>query len=174
MKAVMDFKASTSSKLIQNNPSTPPRPSGEVLRSNEAVSPTEVNRVTDFLKSKNINRSKLRQIESLKPGGADAIMKIATQLALGQNVQQPRFGIMGKIVQNLRLFEDESKNILSERPQISNNYHAPVQVFNGPVFFGSSSDSLLNCPNKRPRAVQSDYSIRQRRLEQTKEETFFS
>ena len=64
---------------------------------------------------------------------------------------------------------------LSQKPlSISNNYHAPVQVFNGPVYFGSSSESFNTFSKKRPRQVESENKIPKRRLVQTKEETFFN
>ena len=174
MKAVLQFKSSfAESKVQSGNPSTPPRPPGEVQRSLDTVSPTEVNRLTDFLNSKNINRTALREIESLKPGAADEVLRLAAEMSLGNQVQQPRFGIMGKIVRKLNLFEDSKDNSLSEIPaNISNNFNAPVQIFNGPVYFGSSSDSVQTFSNKRSRVLDSNSSIPKRRLIETKEETF--
>ena len=97
MKAVMDFKASLPSSNLEGSlMNTPPRPPGEVPRSKDAVSPTEVARVSGFLSSRNINDDVLRQVESIKPGASEEIMKIAAQLSLGKTVQQPRFEIMGK------------------------------------------------------------------------------
>ena len=81
---------------------------------------------------------------------------------------------MGKIVRKLRLFDDDTLNSNTNIPALSNNFNAPVQVFNGPVFFGNSSDSLQNLMNKRPREVDSGNTVLKRRYIETKEETYFS
>ena len=136
MRAIIDFKASNSNPVLEEC-KTPPPFTGEVLPSNDTVSPTEVERVQQFLQSRNINQTVLRAVESLKPGAADQVMKLAAHISLGKPVQRPRFGIMGSIVRRLRLFQDPNEESISQpQPTISNNYQAPVQVFNWPVFFG--------------------------------------
>ena len=128
-----------------------------------------------FLQSRNINQNVLREVESLKPGAADQVMKLAAHISLGKPVQRPRFGIMGSIVRRLRLFQDPNKESLSQaQPTITNNYQAPVQVFNGPVFFGAPSNAFDNLMNKRPREQHSENMNPKRRLIQTKEESFFN
>ena len=69
MRAIIDFKASNSNPVLEEC-KTPPPSTGEVLRSNDTVSPTEVERVQQFLQSRNINQTVLREVESLKPGAA--------------------------------------------------------------------------------------------------------
>ena len=66
MKAVIDFKASISE--CKQGSSTPPRAPGEIIRPKDAVSPTEVNRVSRFLHSKNITSPALPEIGAAKPG----------------------------------------------------------------------------------------------------------
>ena len=75
MKAVIDFKASISES--KQDSSTPPRVPGEIIRAKDAVSPTEVNRVSGFLHSKNITSPVLREIEATKPGATQQVLKIA-------------------------------------------------------------------------------------------------
>ena len=56
IKAVMAFKAQSSkNSSIMSNPSTPPRVPGEVKRSKDAVSPTEVHRLKNFLDAKGLD-----------------------------------------------------------------------------------------------------------------------
>ena len=174
IKAVLKYKKSLSpSTLESSHTSTPPRPPGELIRSRDTVSPTEVHRVTEFLNSKKINSQVLREVEASKPGASDEIMRIAAQLALGKQPQKPRFGILGGIVRKLRLFDDEGLNSnYNGTGNISNNYNAPVQIFNGPVFFGKSSDSEQNLMNKRSLDNDDGNTILKRRRINSEEETF--
>ena len=111
----------------------------------------------------------------MKPGASDIIMNLAAELSLGRRPQKPRFGIMGKIVRNLGLFDDvDDISNQNAHPQISQNYNAPVQIFNGPVIFGNSSDSFQNFMNKRSREVESGNTIIKRRHIESKEETFIT
>lgn len=77
------------------------------------------------------------------------------------------------IVRELRLFDDEGQISNYKGPGIiSNNYNAPVQIFNGPVFFDKSSDSLQNFMNKRSLDNDHENTILKRRRIKSEEETF--
>ena len=77
------------------------------------------------------------------------------------------------IVRELRLFDDEGQNSNYNGPgNISNNYNAPVQIFNGPVFFDKSSDSLQNFMNKRSLDNDHENTILKRRRIKSEEEIF--
>ena len=81
--------------------------------------------------------------------------------------------MMGKIVSKLRLFEDGNNMFSqSEPPKISKHYNAPVQIFNGPVFFGSSSDQKSQADKNQPRQVNTGNNISIRRVFESKERTF--
>ena len=83
--------------------------------------------------------------------------------------------MMGKIVSKSRLFEDGNDMSSSREPaRISNNYNAPFQIFNGPVFFGSSSDEKNNALKKRPRQDDTGNNIPKRRVLESKEQNFFN
>ena len=122
--------------------STPPTVPGEILRSKAHVSPTEVHRVQSLLKSRRIGTTELREAENIMPGASDTILKIAAQLALGNNVRQPRFGVMGTLVKKLGLFGDDVAREYHKPSASPNTYNAPVQVFNGPVYFGGATNSF--------------------------------
>ena len=144
MRAIIGFKENQKICGDQGqHPTTPPKQPGEVNRSREAISPTEVQRLQQFLDSKGIGANDLREVESVKPGASKQVLNMATQLSLGKNIQRPRFGIMGTIVNKLGLFEKTNCNSISNESKSQNIYHAPVQVFNGPVFFGGSPQTLF-------------------------------
>ena len=50
---------------------------------------------------------------------------------------------MGSIVNKLGLFEKTNCDSISNASTTQNIYKAPVQVFNGPVFFGGSPQSFF-------------------------------
>ena len=175
MKAVIDVKASIEQSVLKSsNTNTPPRVPGEVLRANDTCSPTETDRVQQYLDSCDINQNVLREADSILPGASDRILNIAAQIALGKIVRKPRFGLMGSIVRKLGLFNElDEKSIGDTGTTTNNEYNAPVQIFNGPVFFGASSESVQNFMNKRSLETDSENQHPKRRLVQTKEETFF-
>ena len=109
----------------------------------------------------------------MKPGASDTVLKIAAELSLGKHVQKPRFGIMGKIVQKLGLFEETKSDFdTSNRAQIAHSYQGPVQVFNGPVYFGAAPTTFFQHTSKRPRELFAESLSPKRRLLEKKEDTF--
>ena len=144
MRAVIAFKENQKKSGDQREiPTTPPKVPGEVNRSREAISPTEVQRLQQFLDSKGIGTNELREVEAIKPGASAQVLEMATQLSLGNNIKRPRFGIMGSLVNKLGLFEKTNCDSISNASKTQNIYQAPVQVFNGPVYFGGSPQSFL-------------------------------
>ena len=99
--------------------------------------------------SKGITDNELREAENIKSGSSTEILKLAAQLALGRQVRKPSFGKMGSIVRKLGLFDDEKTCNTVAQNQIQNTYHGPVQVFNGPVYFGNSNQSFQQMMVKR-------------------------
>ena len=150
MRAVVELKEYIPEEKLQSiAPKTPPKVPGEISQAKNAVSPTEVHRLNDYLMSKGITNNDLREAENIKPGASASILNLAAQLALGKQVRKPRFGKMGSIVAKLGLFDDEKENNPRLHNQIQNTYNAPVQVFNGPVYFGTSNQSFQQMMVKR-------------------------
>ena len=143
MRAVIAMKEIPEEKRFEVvSPSTPEKIPGEVIVPNATVSPTEVHLVDSFLSSRGIGTTELREAESIKPGVSKTIMDLAAQLALGKKVRKPRFGLLGSVVRKLQLFDDNQSPVSKKRIKIHNSYNAPVQVFNGPVFFGGSQQAF--------------------------------
>ena len=165
MRAVVELKEYIPEEKLESiAPNTPTKVPGEVSQVKNAVSPTEVHCLNDFLMSKGITNHDLREAGNIKSGASALILNLAAQLALGKQVRKPRFGKMGSIVAKLGLFDDEKENNpvaklgffdddKENNPmlhnKILNTYNAPVQVFNGPVYFGTSNQSFQQMMVKR-------------------------
>ena len=81
---------------------------------------------------------------------------------------------MGSIVRKLALFDNIDTQPICDQPNETKHiYNAPVQVFNGPVFFGGAPESFQRMFGKRSVDKGTDVPAPKRRLIQTKEETFF-
>ena len=102
----------------------------------------EDHQLHSYLASKGIGVKDLLQADTEVPGSSEVIKDMAAKLALGINVRRPRFGRLGSVVRKLGLFDDEKSPIPVKRRKIQHTYNAPVQVFNGPVFFGGSSQTF--------------------------------
>ena len=70
-------------------------------------------------------------------------------MALGKNVRKPRFGLLGSVVRKLRLFDEDQSPVPRKKIKAQKVYNAPVQVFNGPVFFGGPPQAFQQMMIKR-------------------------